>query len=124
MSKLKEIEKVSQEPDVTGFRRWFTAPETELVVWYHGDGSKLGFQLIYKDASENSYALTWKELGGYTHMLIDDGGENPLKNMSPALISSKSIPWDLIKNLFIKNGDTLEEDLKNYIESTLKVLSL
>ncbi|MFP4373433.1 MAG: hypothetical protein ACLFPO_03810 [Spirochaetaceae bacterium] len=84
---LYEIRNVRQVPG-EGFRRWFTDPDHDLVVWYPARGSTRieGFQFSY-DKQGNERAITWTRERGFEHHRID-AGEVPFGNkMSPVLVA-------------------------------------
>lgn len=84
---LYEIRNVRQVPG-EGFRRWFTDPGHDLVVWYPDRGSKRieGFQLSY-DKQEDEHALTWTRERGFEHHGVDAGDVAFSNKMSPVLVA-------------------------------------
>ena len=68
---LTELVKVQQRPGEPQ-RQWFQSRDEDLIVWFAGDGSVLGFQLCY-DRSSTEKAFIWMRGKGFSHDKVDDG---------------------------------------------------
>lgn len=115
---LVEIKNVRQEPGV-GRRRWFECHGYELVVWYRTGGEVQGFQVMYQREGRD-YALTWREGEGFKHDWIDGGNDSPLKNLTPVLTPAGPIPWSLVGREFAAQGQSLEEELRRFVQQRLE----
>jgi hypothetical protein len=111
ITSFREFKWVRQEPH--GRRRWFESPEIELVVWFDDAGTLTGFQLHY-----GTFALTWRLEKGFSHSRVDSGDRLGNK-MTPLLIPHGDVPWEQIETLFVRNADTLETELREFILSHL-----
>ncbi len=117
---FRENKQVRQEPG--SMRRWFEAPDIELVVWYDRAAIQTGFQLIYW-LPDGERALTWRKGSGFNHFRVDAGDDSPFKNLSPILHADGAVPWPHLEELFRQRAGSLEADLRDHILSRLQAQS-
>ncbi len=106
-SQFREFKGVRQEP--RGRRRWFEGSGIELVVWFDDSGTLTGFQLLY-----DARALTWRPSMGFSHSRVDSGPSLGQKQ-TPLLLPAGDVPWSDVEDLFQRNADSLEPDLREFI---------
>ncbi len=109
---FRENKDVRQEPGRK--RRWFDAPDIELVVWYDSAVPQTEFQMIYR-LPDGERALTWRNRGGFNHCRVDQGDESPFKNKTPILYPDGAVPWSYLEELFRQRAESLEPDLRQHI---------
>ena len=90
-------------------RRWFGDEYFDLIVWYR-NGEPVEFQLCY-DRGRNEHSLTWKKGGAVQHSRIDDGEEDPSRNMSPILVPDGAVPYQLLLQKFNERAVELEREV-------------
>ncbi len=112
-----------ERPDVRqipneGFRRWFTDPHFDLIVWYEQDRIA-GFQLCY-DKKAKERAVTWRRDGGYSHHRIDDG-EIPFgAKMTPILVADGVFGKDEVVDRFRQAVEKIDPEIVTLVVSKLK----
>ncbi len=116
---LTEIPRVKQESG-GGYRRWFEGGGIELIVWYDARTLPVGFQLCYAGDDQEEHALTWRPDRGFDHARVDAGESRPDKNQTPILIKNGPVPWNQIRDQFLKCSATLEPALRDYVLTALK----
>lgn len=114
---FRENKDVRQEPG--GKRRWFEAPDIELVVWYDSAVPQTEFQLIYW-LPDGERALTWRNGGGFNNCRVDPGDESPFRNETPILQPDGVVPWPYLEVLFRQRAESLEPDLRQHILGRLQ----
>jgi len=102
-----------------GTRRWFTDEYFDLIVWYAGDGSLLGFQLCY-DKSGRERALTWTHDHGFQHNRIDDGEVPGMVKMTPVIIADGAFSRDAVAERFRQASIEIEDGIARMVYDTLK----
>lgn len=117
---LAEFQKVRQIPE-EGFRRWFSDPELDLIVWYADDtlDEVLGFQVCY-DKGSAQRALTWQRGRGFSHDRIDDGEASPLRNRTPILVADGVFPKERVVRTFRERAGDIEEDLASFVTAVVE----
>ena len=86
----------------------------DLIVWRNTDGGVYGFQLCY-DKVGSERALTWIERRGFSHNLIDEGEDDPMKNRSPVLLPDGTFPAADVIREFERRAIELPEPLRGLI---------
>ena len=76
---LREITTASQT-DGEPRRRWFSAEEMDLYVWYEKD-NVVQFQICL-DKGPEERALTWTQASGISFNTVDDGESGVLRMKS------------------------------------------
>jgi hypothetical protein len=114
---FREHTDVRQEPGRK--RRWFNAPDIELVVWNDSAVPQAEFQLIYW-LPDGERALTWRNRGGFNNCRVDPGDESPFKNESPILHPDGVVPWPYLEGLFRQRAESLDPDLRQHILGRLQ----
>jgi hypothetical protein len=117
---LREFKDVRQVPGSR--RRWFEAPDLELVVWYDHAGIQTGFQLIYWP-NDGERALTWRNGAGFYHSRVDTGDDSPFKNQTPILQADGVVPWPHLEELFRQRAESLDAELRLHILERLHARS-
>jgi len=116
---LQEFKKVSQPQETPGYRRWFTDPEMELIVWYSPEGVARGFQLCY-DRNGHERAFTWHVDAGMVHTAVDGGEDSPLRNDSPILVPDGVPRTDRALAQFKESASGLEPELVALVTEKLE----
>jgi len=113
---IKDCRQVKGEP----FRRWFSADQLDLIVWYDDKGAPSGFQLCY-DNKRVEHALTWKPEIGFQHSAIDDGESNPglQHKRTPILVPDGAVDYERLDRLFAQAGGSLPEDVTTLVTEKL-----
>ncbi len=111
---LREFKNVSQ-PSPAERRRWFESDKLELIVWHTPTGAMTGFQIVYAFAAADRGALTWRVNQGFAHSRIDEGEDSALKNCTPVLVPTGTVPLEPIRDLFVQLSTGIEPDLRNTI---------
>jgi hypothetical protein len=115
---LSELERVPQEKRRSGYRRWFSDEEFDLIVWYTESGEVSGFQLCY-DLRGRERAFTWREGAGMMHTAVDTGDDSPLHNHSPILVSCPVVSLDKVLADFGTRSQTLDSRIATFILSKI-----
>jgi hypothetical protein len=107
--------------DVVGNRiRWFSDGFFDLIYWFDDVGQATGFQLCY-DLMGNEHALTWRTNEGLRHHRVDDGEQDPTKNLSPVLTRKGGvIPFEMVIEEFSVRGARLDEPLYSMVMNVLQ----
>lgn len=117
---LYEIRNVRQVPG-EGFRRWFTDPSHDLVVWYPEEGSHQidGFQFSY-DKEGDEHALTWTRERGFEHHRID-AGDVPFSNkMSPVLVADGLPDVKQLSERFREVSANLDARIVSFVQQKIE----
>jgi hypothetical protein len=117
---LYEIRNVRQVAG-EGFRRWFTDPDHDLVVWYPEQGSRRieGFQFSY-DKQGDEHAITWTTGRGLEHHRID-AGEVPFGNkMSPVLVADGLPDVKRLSERFREISTNIDARIVSFVRQTLE----
>jgi hypothetical protein len=115
---LSELERVPQEQRRSGYRRWFSDDELDLIVWYSDSGEVSGFQLCY-DLKGLERAFTWREGAGLMHTAVDTGDDSPLHNHSPILVSCPVVSLEKVIAEFGARSQTLDPPIATFILSKI-----
>lgn len=116
---LIENTQVSQEKDSSGYRRWFTDKDLDLIVWYANDNEIDGFQLCY-DKTESEHSITWLKDKGYSHNKIDTGESVPGEFRTPILVADGMMPLEKILKDFESKCEKIDYKLAKFILDKLK----
>ncbi|MBI4656131.1 MAG: hypothetical protein HY746_05190 [Elusimicrobia bacterium] len=96
-------------------RRWFTAENVELIVWFAEKGGITGFQLCYK-AGKSRKAFTWHERFGFSNNNIDEGETNfGAPKSSPILVADGIFESDKLLEMLTKEKEGLEPEIFNFV---------
>ena len=111
LEEIREIRQIEGEPR----RRWFTAPEVDIYVWYNDEDDVIQFQICY-DKGPEEQALTWREGEGIVHHSVDDG-EGGIYRMksTPVIVADTSYDPARIAGLIKQHGGGLEHYLYEFI---------
>jgi hypothetical protein len=111
----KNTQQIKGEP----FRRWFSDPNLDLIVWYDANKSITGFQLCYKLEGEEK-ALTWTADQGFSHKRIDDGENRPARHkMTPILVPDGVFDKKTITFIFESASQQLDADIRAFVRKKL-----
>jgi hypothetical protein len=113
---MEEIKSVYQKEDGI-FRRWFTDSYFDLVIWYDLKNQIIGFQLCY-DIRGNEKAITYSE-GVFSHNKIDQGEDNPNKNLTPILVADGIFDESIVLPKFIDSSITIDNTIREYVISKI-----
>ncbi|MFC1851604.1 hypothetical protein ACFL27_15545 [candidate division CSSED10-310 bacterium] len=116
---LAEVRDVKQHKNEY-FRRWFTSPFFDLVVWFEDDRLINGFQLCY-DKPDHERALTWLKNKGFSHKQVDQGEEPGHYNMTPVLIANGLFEQEKIAARLLQEGQKIEPGIIQFVYQ--KILS-
>lgn len=99
-----------------GFRRWFTDPDMDLVIWYDSESRReiVGFQLCY-DKQTAEHALTWTREVGFQHDRVDAGDVPYGPKQTPHLVVNGRADTGRIRALFEAHGQRVEPELREFI---------
>lgn len=115
LQEIREIRHIEGEPR----RRWFTAPELDIYVWYDDADNIIRFQLCY-DKGPGEQALTWRQGEGIVHHSVDDGESGIYRMKStPVIITDTSYDPARITAMIEQHGGKLEHDLYEFILARL-----
>ncbi len=112
---LRELQNVLQiegEPH----RRWFHDDTFDLIVWQELDGHVEGFQLCYREGSDER-ALTWWRGRGFTHKRID-AGEDGRPKKAPILVPDGTFDRDRVLMLFEQECRELDPEIVGFVMRT------
>lgn len=125
---LYEIRNARQVPG-EGFRRWFTDPDHDLIVWYPDEGSPTidGFQFAY-DKQGDEHALTWTRARGFEHHRIDSGesrtgavGVGPAGHASTPVLVTDGLPdVKRLSHRFAEVAARVDEDIVSFVQKKLR----
>jgi hypothetical protein len=115
---LHEVQNARQVPG-EGFRRWFTDPNFDLIVWYGEDQSVEGFQLCY-DKSVKERALTWKRGKGFLHEKVDDGEVPLAAKMTPILLPDGHFDARGIGAQFLAASVEMDQEVAQFVLEAIK----
>ena len=117
---LYEIRNVRQVPG-EGFRRWFTDPDHDLVVWYPEQGSRRidGFQFSY-DKQGDEHALTWTRERGFEHHQIDAGDVPFSSKMSPVLVADGLPDVKRLSERFREISTNVDARIVSFVQQKLE----
>jgi len=117
---LQEIPKTRQiegEP----FRRWFADERFDLIVWYSTDRSIIGYQLCYRDDTDE-HALTWLKASGFSHRQVDSGENRSSRHkMTPILLPDGIFSKNQILERFERNCIAINPEVAQTVIKTLKM---
>ena len=120
---LTERSSVRQIPG-EGYRRWFADGTFDLIVWYSEKFQSnenfthiFGFQLCY-DKTGSERALSWREDGGFTHEMVDDGESPGYAKMSPTLSAGGIFDPSVIED-FEKVCRNIDRGIADIVSSKL-----
>lgn len=116
LSEYKTVRQISEE----GYRRWFSDDWSDLIVWYEDDTAQtiIGFQLCY-DKQGYERALTCRNGKITSHAAVEQGETNQA-NRSPIMVADGFFDTVMVTEKFLTISKELDEDIKNYVLSTLK----
>lgn len=87
LREIPHVRQIAGEPR----RRWFTARELDLTVWFEDNGDICSFQ-ICGEGSAGQSALTWHRERGWFHARVGDGEDAPGRyKATPILIPNGQI---------------------------------
>jgi hypothetical protein len=115
---LTEIQRVRQI-DGEGFRRWFTDPSFDLIVWYDERGGCIGFQLCY-DKLRGERSFTWREGHGSQLDRVDDGSTAGHVRASPVMVSSAELPGESVIERFLEESTQVDGDIVLLVADTIR----
>ena len=121
MPALVEISNVRQSASEPR-RRWFVSDDLDLVVWCDESGGPNGFQLCY-DKGRAERALTWEPVGGFSHMLVDDGdGVGGKYKAIPILVTDASglFPANRVAHCFVCESADLPPEIADFVNMKLR----
>jgi len=111
---LQEVTHTRQIPDEP-FRRWFRDSVFDLIIWYSPECTVIGFQLCYRNWSEEK-ALTWLKGEGFSHSRIDDGEARPDRHkMTPILIPDGVFDVEAVAARFEKAGAQIDPQIVDLV---------
>jgi hypothetical protein len=111
---LTEFQNLSQRPNEPR-RRWFESDDEDLIVWFGGDGSIVGFQLCY-DRTRAERALTWDQSEGYSHMRVDDGEAiGKVRKSSPVLFPDGAFDAGAMLKRFQSVAGEVPDDIAAFV---------
>jgi len=114
---MKEILPIKQPAKYR--RRWFSDEYFDLIVWMDRRTAVCGFQLCY-DKNKAERALTWTIEKGFRHECVDDGEDNPAKNLTPILVPDGVCPIHEITALFLRESIEIDPDIASFVAVRLK----
>ena len=115
---LREVTAARGRSD--GRRRWFTAPDLDLTVWYDAAGEPAAFQLAYHHAGSDR-AYTWQRGGHDRHERVDDGeGEPGRYKQAPLLVPDGAVPRVHLLRLVRERAGGLEPALLELVLGALR----
>lgn len=120
---LKEFKNVSQQSGNQLKRRWFSDELLDLTIWYNSNDEIEGFQLCYELGTE-PHAFTWKKNSGSTHLKIDQGDENPRRNLAPILVPNGIMPKDYLLATFTTQAKELEYHIVELVLEKIREASI
>lgn len=108
---LLELRGVRQIPGESS-RRWFYSRTFDLIVWYAETKMVLGFQLCYRQGTDEERAITWREGEGFAHNRVDDG-ESCIGHtkMTPILAADGVFDRDAVLELFRAESNEMAPDV-------------
>lgn len=113
LEEIREIRQIEGEPR----RRWFTAPELDIYIWYDDKDNVIQFQVCY-DKGPGEQALTWRQEDGVVHHSVDDGESGIYRMKStPVITEDTSYDPSRITDLIKQHGGKLEHGLYEFILS-------
>ncbi len=117
---LNERSKVSQN-DENSRRRWYWNDRIDLIIWYDLTMNDIqGFQLCYR-LDEEEKAFTWREGAAPQYTKIDGGETLPTKyKQSPILLADGPADTGLLLEMFLRESQNIEPELRNFITSKLQ----
>jgi hypothetical protein len=116
LTEIRDVRQHAGEPR----RRWFRSDAEDLVVWFAGDDSLLGFQLCY-DRGRRERAFTWTKGGGYSHLKVDDGETEPLTmKRAPILEPDGVFDPDSVLRVFTSAAVSLPEDIARFVADKIR----
>lgn len=123
---LYEIRNARQVPG-EGFRRWFTDPDHDLVVWYPEEGAATidGFQFAY-DKQGDERAITWTRTRGFEHHRIDSGEDRSVTlgpgghSSTPVLVTDGLPDVKRLSQRFAEVGGNIDGDIAAFVQGKLR----
>jgi hypothetical protein len=92
-------------------RRWFTGESFDFIVWYSTDGVMVGFQICYREHSQER-ALTWLREAGFSHMRVDDGeGRSGKYKMTPTLVPDGTFDKETVLRLLSEASGAIDPSI-------------
>lgn len=123
---IAEVNNIRQKEENL-FCRWFADEYWDLYIWYFVNKyNKMDFsvnnishfQLCYGKPN-NEHAFIWKKNSGLSHMKVDDGEQDPMKNRTPVFIIDGLFDKQTIISRFKKDIVNLDSDTINFIINNL-----
>ncbi len=115
LRELPDARQVEGEP----FRRWFSSPDLDLIVWIDEREAVVGFQLCY-DKLRGERALTWRQGRGYDHMGVDDGESGPGQFKStPILVADGFFDRQRVTGLFLESSEGVPQPIRDTVVNLL-----
>lgn len=117
-SPFVEYKQVRQEPG-PGRRRWFQAPQGDLMVWYDAHGRLTGLQFCHAEGLRER-AYTWRPgAGGWRQQLVESGSSSPMRQATPILIDASTVPLEGMKARLAAGLDGLEPELAETVRQAI-----
>lgn len=118
---LREIKNMAHQ-DNFSYRRWFQHDHFYILVWYEGLKVKPEHLDRFEISFSDGLCLRYHKVTGLEYFKSDDGGEHPLKNLSPILhrdVQEKN--GDKIDVLLevLQDDLILESELKEFVRTAL-----
>jgi hypothetical protein len=103
------------------WRRWFSSPEMDLIVWY-GEGRSVAAFELYYDKNRAEHVLIWRTGQGFSHLAVDDGEQNPVFEYkeAPILIPDGQFDLERIREQFEESSEKLPADIAGLVSSKLR----
>lgn len=115
LRELADTRQVAGEPH----RRWFTAPDLDLIVWLDEREAPIGFQLCY-DKERGERALTWRSGRGYDHAAVDSGEDGyAAYKRTPILVADGAFDVKRVSAIFDAASTELPAPIREFVAQTL-----
>lgn len=116
---LTEIKEARQVPG-EGYRRWFTDPDFDFIIWYPSRESShvTGFQLCY-DKRVRERCITWRENRSFQHHSVDDGETPFSQKQTPVLMGDGEFRAASILQRFLAVSDRVDPELVELVRRAL-----
>jgi hypothetical protein len=116
LRELKDVRQIQGE----SFRRWFSSNIFDLIVWYSQAHEITGFQLCYREGTDEK-ALTWFEESGFSHKRVDDGEGRPFRpKMIPILVPNGTFERDYFLHVFQEESKEIDPEVFRVVSSIIK----
>ena len=100
------------------FRRWFSDDYFDLIIWENDKEQLIGFQLCY-DIKGNEKAITFSD-DKFSHNKIDQGEDNPNKNLTPILVADGVFDKQSILSKFEKDSTNIDDQVREYVINKIR----